>query len=65
MHLSVIQLQKILLPESQAVTSKVAAVTRGFVVLYLMELVDARICTIDNIDEPLSRNNHQGSILPW
>ena len=40
-------------------------VSREFAVPYLMELIDTRIRAIYEIDESLSGNNDQGSVLLW
>lgn len=65
MHLSVRQLQKILLLGSQAVAGKFTGVARSFVVLHLIELVDIRVRTVDDIYKSLTRNNRQGGVLLW
>lgn len=65
MHPSARQLQKILFPGSRAVASKFTVVVKRFIAPYLIELVHTRICTVYDIHEPLSGNDHQGGVLLW
>lgn len=49
--------------ELQPTSSRGVAWT--LVMPHLIELVDIRICTIDDVHETLVRNNHQGCVFLW
>ena len=38
---------------------------RALVVLYLIELIDVRVCAVDDVDKTLIGNDHQTCVFLW